>query len=149
MIISGNNEDQMISMLQKTFDGVTVKRAKKALAELADVGSAELPVVRRQVNAPEVKTLAPDGDFVFPPYVTDPQRSPYCFWKTYVTPQELENKIATEGWDESFVDLIIDRYRGVNIDTVEVELVQVERLRNRLFHVITNIEPSREAGLIL
>jgi len=121
MIISGNNEDQMISMLQKTFDGVTVKRAKKALAELADVGSAELPVVRRQVNAPEVKTLAPDGDFVFPPYVTDPQRSPYCFWKTYVTPQELENKIATEGWDESFVDLIIDRYRGVNIDTVEVE----------------------------
>jgi len=121
MIISGNNEDQMISMLQKTFDGVTVKRAKKALAELADVGSAELPVVRRQVNAPLVKTLAPDGDFVFPPYVTDPQRSPYCFWKTYVTPQELENKIATEGWDESFVDLIIDRYRGVNIDTVEVE----------------------------
>ena len=121
MIISGNNEDQMISMLQKTFDGVTVKRAKKALAELADVGSAELPVVRRQVNAPEVKTLAPDGDFVFPPYVTDPQRSPYCFWKTYVTPQELENKIATEGWDESFVELIIDRYRGVNIDTVEVE----------------------------
>ncbi len=121
MIISGNNEDQMISMLQKTFDGVTVKRAKKALSELADVGSAELPVVRRQVNAPEVKTLAPDGDFVFPPYVTDPQRSPYCFWKTYVTPQELENKIATEGWDESFVDLIIDRYRGVNIDTAEVE----------------------------
>lgn len=121
MIISGNNEDQMISMLQKTFDGVTVKRAKKALSELADVGSAELPVVRRQVNAPEVKTLAPDGDFVFPPYVTDPQRSPYCFWKTYVTPQELENKIATEGWDESFVELIIDRYRGVNIDTVEVE----------------------------
>lgn len=121
MIISGNNEDQMISMLQKTFDGVTVKRAKKALSELADVGSAELPVVRRQVNAPEVKTLAPDGDFVFPPYVTDPQRSPYCFWKTYVTPQELENKIVTEGWDESFVELIIDRYRGVNIDTTEVE----------------------------
>lgn len=121
MIISGNNEDQMISMLQKTFDGVTVKRAKKALAELADVGSAELPVVRRQVNAPEVKTLAPDGDFVFPPYVTDPQRSPYCFWKTYVTPQELENKIATEGWDESFVELIIDRYRGVNIDTTDIE----------------------------
>jgi ribosomal protein S8 len=121
LIIDGQNEDQVISLLQKSFNGVTVKRAKKALAELASVGSAELPIVRRQVNAPEVKTLAPDGDFIFPPYVTDPQRSPYCFWKTYVTPQELENKIATEGWDESFVDLIIDRYRGVNIDTVEVE----------------------------
>ena len=121
MIMSGENKDQMVSMLQKTFNGVTVKRAKKALVDLANLGSAELPVVRRQVNAPEVKTLAPDGDFIFPPYVTDPQRSPYCFWKTYVTPQELENKIATEGWDESFVELIIDRYRGVNIDTTEVE----------------------------
>lgn len=121
MILSGQNEDQMVAMLQRTFDGVTVKRAKKALAELADVGSAELPVVRRQVNAPEVKTLAPDGDFIFPPYVTDPQRAPYCFWKTYYTAQELENKIATDGWDEDFVDLVIDRYRGVNIDSIERE----------------------------
>ena len=121
MILSGQNEDQMVSMLQRTFDGVTVKRAKKALAELADVGSAELPIVRRQVNAPEVKTLAPDGDFIFPPYVTDPQRAPYCFWKTYYTAQELQNKVLTDGWDEDFVDLVIDRYRGVNIDSIERE----------------------------
>jgi len=121
MILSGQNEDQMVSMLQRTFDGVTVKRAKNALAELADVGSAELPIVRRQVNAPEVKTLAPDGDFIFPPYVTDPQRAPYCFWKTYYTAQELENKVATDGWDEDFVEHVIDRYRGVNIDSIERE----------------------------
>ena len=121
MILSGQNEDQMVAMLQQTFDGVTVKRAKNALAELADVGSAELPVVRRQVNAPEVKTLAPDGDFIFPPYVTDPQRAPYCFWKTYYTAQELENKISTDGWNEDFVDLVIERYRGVNIDSIERE----------------------------
>jgi len=121
MILSGQNEDQMVAMLQRTFDGVTVKRAKNALAELADVGSAELPVVRRQVNAPEVKTLAPDGDFIFPPYVTDPQRAPYCFWKTYYTAQELENKVATDGWDEDFVEHVIDRYRGVNIDSIERE----------------------------
>ena len=121
LIIDGQNEDQVISLLQKSFNGVTVKRAKKALAELANVGSAELPIVRRQVNAPEVKTLAPDGDFIFPPYVTDPQRAPYCFWKTYYTPQELENKVITDGWDESFVDLVIDKYRGVNIDSIERE----------------------------
>ena len=121
LILSNESEEQVIALLQRSFDGVTEKRAKKALAELADVGSAELPVVRRQVNAPEVKTLAPDGDFIFPPYVTDPQRAPYCFWKTYYTPQELENKVATDGWDEAFVDFVIDRYRGVNIDSIERE----------------------------
>ena len=65
------------------------------------------------------KTLAPDGDFLFPPYVTDPQRAPYCFWKTYYTPQELELKVTTDGWNQDFVDVMIERYRGVNIDSLE------------------------------
>ena len=77
--------------------------------------------MRRQVDAPQVKTLAPDGDFLFPPYVTDPQRSPYCFWKTYYTPQELENKVVTDGWDEDFVDYIIEHYRGVSTSGIENE----------------------------
>jgi ribosomal protein S8 len=121
MISSGEVDADIVAMLKLTFEGVTDKRAKKALKDLKKTGSAELPIVKRQVDAPEVKTLAPDGDFIFPPYVTDPQRAPYCFWKTYYTPQELQNKITTDGWDEEFVDFVIDRYRGVNIDSIERE----------------------------
>jgi hypothetical protein len=120
-IQDGDNDEELIILLQATFEGTTDKRAKKALNDLRKNGAAELPVVRRQVNAPEVKTLAPDGDFFFPPYVTDPQRAPYCFWRTYYTAQELENKVITEGWDEDFVQMVIDKYRGVNIDSIERE----------------------------
>jgi hypothetical protein len=121
LISEGEADDDILAMLQTSFQGVTEKRAKKALKDLQETGSAELPIVRRQVNAPEVKTLAPDGDFIFPPYVTDPQRAPYCFWKTYYTPQELQNKVITDGWDENFVDYVIEKYRGVNIDSIERE----------------------------
>ena len=120
-IQDGKDDDELIVLLQATFDGTTKKRAKKALKDLRKTGVAELPIVRRQVNAPDVKTLAPDGDFFFPPYVTDPQRAPYCFWRTYYTPQELENKVVTDGWDEDFVDYVIEKYRGVNIDSIERE----------------------------
>jgi hypothetical protein len=120
-IQEGGSDDDLVVLLQATFEGTTAKRAKKALKELRKDGETELPVVRRQVNAPEVKTLAPDGDFFFPPYVTDPQRAPYCFWRTYYTPQELENKVVTDGWDEDFVDYVIEKYRGVNIDSIERE----------------------------
>ena len=120
-IQSGDSDEELTLLLQNTFDGVTEKRAKKALKELRKNGVTELPVIRRQVNSPEVKTLAPDGDFFFPPYVTDPQRAPYCFWKTYYTPQELQTKVSTDGWDEDFVDHIISKYRGVNIDSIERE----------------------------
>jgi len=120
-IATGEPDETIINLLQASFNGVTSKRAKKALKDLSKFGFAELPIVRRQVNCPEVKTLAPDGDFIFPPYVTDPQRAPYCFWRTYYTPQELQNKIITDEWDEDFVDFVIDRYRGVNIDSIERE----------------------------
>jgi hypothetical protein len=58
-IESGEEDAMLIAMLQNIFDGVTEKRGKKALKELRKNGTTELPVVRRQVNAPEVKTLAP------------------------------------------------------------------------------------------
>ena len=119
LILSEVDDEEVVELLKATFDGVTTKKAKRALKELRKTGAAELPVVRRQVDAPEVKTLAPDGDFMFPSYVTDPQRSPYCFWRTYYTAQELENKVVTDDWDEDFVQYVIDKYRGVNIDSIE------------------------------
>jgi len=121
LITTGEADEQIIELLKGTFPGVTTRRAKAALKTLRKKGVAQLPVVRRQVDAPEVKTLAPDGDFLFPPYVTDPQRSPYCFWKTYYTPQELQNKVVTDGWDEDFVEYIIEHYRGVNSGGIERE----------------------------
>jgi len=120
-IIEGNNDAELTSLIMNVFPGTLEKRAKKAIKDLRKKGLAQLPVVRRQVNAPEVKTLAPDGDFFFPPYVTDPQRAPYCFWKTYYTAQELLNKVITDDWDEGFVEHVIDKYRGVNIDSIERE----------------------------
>jgi hypothetical protein len=139
----GENDEELILLLQQVFDGVTEKRAKTALKDLRKQGMAKLPVVRRQINCPEVKTLAPDGDFVFPPYVTDPQRAPYCFWKTYYTPQELELKVTTDGWDQDFVDTMIERYRGVNIDSLEryedypVVVTRLSEDTKRLYDVST------------
>ena len=120
LIRDSKNDEAVISMLLGSFDA-TEERAIKALRDLRNDGFAELPIVRRQIDAPEVKTLAPDGDFFFPAYVTDPQRAPFCFWRTYLTAQELENKVITEGWDEGFVEHIIEHYRGVNVDTIERE----------------------------
>ena len=121
IILEGNDDDQIVELIKTTFDGVTDRKAKRALKEIRKTGVAELPVVRRQIDVPDVKTLAPDGDFMFPAYVTDPQRSPYCFWRTYYTAQELENKVITDGWDQDFVLYMIEYYRGVNIDSIERE----------------------------
>jgi hypothetical protein len=121
MFMDETADDMLIESFKMYFPNMSEKRAQKALNQLRKTGFADLPVVQRQVDAPEVRTLAPDGDFFFPPYVTDPQRAPYCFWRTYYTAQELENKVITDGWDAGFVELMIAKYRGVNIDSIERE----------------------------
>jgi hypothetical protein len=118
-IAYGENDEELAMLLMQTYDGVTEKRALRALKDLRETGYAELPTVRRQVDAPEVRTLAPDGDFFFPSYVSDPQRAPYCFWRTYYSVQELENKIISDNWDPKWVTHMIENYRGVNVDRIE------------------------------
>lgn len=120
MILDGTQDDEVVVQMQAVIK-VTKENARKALKDLRKFGMAEVPTVRRQVNAPEVKTLGPDGDFIFPAYVTDPQRAPYCFWRTYYTAQELENKVQTDGWDPNFVEHVISKYSGVNINSLERE----------------------------
>jgi ribosomal protein S8 len=120
MIASGQNDEMVIQQMQSAVQ-VSEGNARKALEELRETGMAEVPTVRRQVNAPEVKTVAPDGDFIFPAYVTDPQRAPYCFWRTYYTAQELQNKVSTDGWDANFVEHVIENFSGVNIHSLERE----------------------------
>jgi hypothetical protein len=108
LIMDKANDPTVIGALQQLFPKTKEKRLKKALNSLRKTGFAELSVSRPQVNAPMVETLPPDGDFFFPAWVTDPQRAPYCFWRTFLTAQELRNKVETDGWDKEWVDEVIE-----------------------------------------
>ena len=118
-LIQTGQDEKVTAMLMQAYSGVTDRRAKKALQELRDTGFAELPVVRRQVDEPLVRTLMPDGDWIFPAWITDPQKAPYAFWREYMTPQQLEGKVKTDGWDRGFVDYVIKHNRGTIRETAE------------------------------
>lgn len=112
MIVSGNDDDTVLSMIQQAFPAVSKKRGMKAIKELRQKGIAELPMPRTSVDCPVVYSCAPDGEVIFPPYVSDPQRSPYVFWRTFLTAQELEKKVENEGWDAKWVEHAIANLRG-------------------------------------
>lgn len=108
IIIDGKSDDQIVELLKGQFEGLTTKRARTALKELRKSGAAELPIIRQSVNAPKVASLGPDCDVFFPAFTTDPQKAPYCFWRVLMTAQELKNKVGTEGWDEEWVEKILE-----------------------------------------
>ena len=112
MVLEGSDDNKLVEMLKQQFKGVDDKKAKKVLKDLRKTGKAEFPIVKRSVDCPKVCALAPDGDFIFPSYTTDPQQAPYCFWRVLMTAQELRGKIATEGWDEEWVEYVIEKCKN-------------------------------------
>jgi len=112
LLMDENATEMALGLILTAFPALSGKRAKKALKDLRSKGEAQIPVPRVTVDRPVVHSCAPDGEVIFPPYVSDPQRSPYIFWRTFLTAQELEKKVTNEGWDEEWVDNAIDKLRG-------------------------------------
>lgn len=112
MIIAGDQDEAIAEVLMSAFPAVTEKRAMKAIRQLRETGEAEIPVPRMSVDCPVVHSCAPDGEVICPSFVTDPQRSPYIFWRTFLTAQELEKKVTSEGWDADWVEYAITNLRG-------------------------------------
>lgn len=113
-IILGDDVSEAEAFVASAYPDMSKKRVKKAVSELRMMGVTEVSIPRMSVDCPIVQSCEPDGEIVFPSYVTDPQRAPYVFWRTFYTPQELEKKVATEGWDAEWVDEAIERLKGVD-----------------------------------
>jgi hypothetical protein len=112
LIINATDDEILIDMVIQAFPHMTAKRVRKFLKEIRKTGKASIPIPRMSIDCPFVHSCAPDGEVLFPPYVVDPQAAPYVFWRTFMTAQELEKKVTTEGWDEEWVDDAIDNLRG-------------------------------------
>jgi len=112
IILDETNDDIVLSMLQQAFPKLSDKRAKKCIKELRTTGETQIPAPRTSVDCPVAYACAPDGEVIFPSYISDPQRSPWVFWRCFLTAQELEKKVTSEGWDEDWVEMAIENLRG-------------------------------------
>lgn len=112
LILSGEDDEMLLNLIQDSFPALSTKRAKKAIRDLRAMAVAEIPLSRQTVDCPIVHSCAPDGEVIFPSYISDPQRAPYMFWRTFLTAQELEKKVTNEGWDRKWVDHAIANLRG-------------------------------------
>jgi hypothetical protein len=112
LLMDENATEMALGLILTAFPALSGKRARKALKDLRTKGEAQIPIPRVTVDRPVVHSCAPDGEVILPPYVSDPQRSPYIFWRTFLTAQELEKKVTNEGWDADWVESAIERLRG-------------------------------------
>ena len=127
-IILGEDTAQAEDFISNAYPDMSKRRVKRAVRELRMQGITEVAIPRNSVDCPIVNSCEPDGEVIFPSYVTDPQRAPYIFWRTFYTAQELEKKVISDGWDKKWVDNAIEKLKGV--DSMDFDTAS-ERSRRR------------------
>jgi hypothetical protein len=126
-ILLGEDVAAAEAMVKDAFPDMGMGRVKKAVRELRMNGITEVSIPRMSVDCPITLSCEPDGEVVFPSYVTDPQRSPYVFWRTFYTPQELEKKVVSEGWDKKWVKEAIEKLKGKDNYSYETASERAQR----------------------
>ena len=93
---------------------VNAKRVKKALKQLRKDGVAEIPVLVEDEGKAEMMALAPDTEFYAPAATQNFQDAAYCYVRKPMTPQEILQRVESEGWDKEWADYAVEHAKGVS-----------------------------------
>ena len=113
MLADEDRVEEAIEMLQSAFDGVNEKRARKALKQLRKNGVAEIPVVKEDINRPVISAKCPQSEIIYPSYTMDVKRVDRVHVRHFMSIQDLKSSIHSEGWDEDWVNGIIEDHMGM------------------------------------
>ena len=126
-IQDGSMDEELSAALKDQFN-VSKSKAKAMLRELRKEGTTTVPVTRQVVNRPRLKALAPDEDVFWPNYTIDPQEAPYVFHVLHMTPEQLRAKIASESWDEEFVEKAMELSQHTQRDDTLYNVRQMDEV---------------------
>jgi hypothetical protein len=87
---------------------VKPKDVKKAVRELRETGTANIPEVFVSKNQPCIVALKPYDEISFPPETIDIQKARVVFRRTFVTEVELRAMAELEEWSSEFVDQAVN-----------------------------------------
>ena len=114
LLADADREDEAIEMMQTAFDGVNEKRARKALKQLRKNGVAEIPVIKGDIDRPVISAKCPQADIIYPSYTMDTKRVDRVHIRHFMSIQDLKASIHSEGWDEDWVEEIIENHMGMS-----------------------------------
>lgn len=102
-------------VVPEDITALSPKRAKKALKELRENQTTDMPVPYLERNTPSIRTLKPYRDIMFPPESGDIQDAPVIFTRYFYTEAELRTMALAEGWDMEWVEEAIKTIGSASI----------------------------------
>jgi len=134
-------EEDLRQLLQASYPDAGDAIVANAITSLRNTGEAELPRVGTTVNRPCVRVFRKGEDILYPKSAANIQSAPYVFRVEYKTAQELQEYAGSDGWNQRWVDAVIEKCRGQD----STNWNSYERNRDR-FNI--NLDQDDDEGLI-
>ena len=107
-IMDPEQENFAVDLILQYLKAVKPKDVKKAVRELREEGSANIPEIFVSKNQPCIVALKPYDEISFPPETIDIQKARVVFRRTFITEVELRAMAEIEDWSEEFVEQAVN-----------------------------------------
>jgi hypothetical protein len=107
-------EEQGIALLSQVFTGVKEKVLKKGLKEFRETGETKLPSPTQHENRPRFVAHKLYDDIFVDANCTELDRARVIMRREWLSETELREKIITEGFNEDFVEAVLEKAEGVS-----------------------------------
>lgn len=109
-----DSEGDALALMQRVFTGVKEKVLKKGLKEFRETGKTKLPTPTQHENRPRFVAHRLYEDIFVDANCTDLDRARVVMRREWLSETELREKIITEGFDEEFVEKVLEKAEGVS-----------------------------------
>jgi len=109
LLIDPALHDDAAEMLVKFMPPLDKAEANRQVKAFSRDGVMVLPKQYLRVNEPRREALKLWRDVWFPVNTEDVQRAPWIAWRRTFSPAEIEEKQASEQWNEEFCAAVIDK----------------------------------------
>ena len=105
-------KEGILEIFQNAFPNLSKKRINKMYRELKSKGATEIPQEKVVTNRPMIRAYELGRDLIIDSNILDLQSARAVYTVNYYTPEQLKEKVRTEGFDEDFVDEVITNTAG-------------------------------------
>ena len=114
-ILDPAREDEAIELGRQLLPDASQKVLRKIVKDLRETGSAQYPSPMTTMDRPTLVSLKVGEDFFVPLDTTELQRARMCFYREFMTAEQLRDAVNARDWDKKWVDTIIDTAKGMTM----------------------------------
>jgi hypothetical protein len=115
-IMDPARDELALAMIRTMSPLVTKRAATKILRDLRTKGTAEVPQQEVVASLPRVRALRPFVDVFFPSNTDSIQNARFVAERAWLHEAEFRNLAAQNGWDEDWVERVLEEGKGKSFD---------------------------------